>query len=168
MWSSRRSLAFDEGHQLRDLREPFVAAGPIAELRAHARAGCLNAGIGQSRISGRGRVVGVLVPSRKGPGADFRGPPPGLTSGGDRRLLRRTLEFERLAIHTFGVKSGEIELCVALPEDASEPVPVKGASLTHVLGLVAGRLDILRINDDPHVAGRGQLANSALQVFTLN
>ncbi|MEE8104570.1 MAG: hypothetical protein V3T86_03445 [Planctomycetota bacterium] len=100
------------------------------------------------RSSGRRRFVGVLVPSRKGPGADFLGPPPGLTSGGDRRLLRRALEFERLTIHTFGVKSGEIELCVALPEDASEPVPVEGASLTHVLGLVARRLERTSLDEE--------------------
>jgi len=92
--------------------------------------------------SGERNFVGVLVPAAGDEYADFLGPPPGGLSGArDRRLLRRTLRRERIAIHTFGTRDDVLELCVALPQDASEPVPAVGAELADVLGLVAARLD---------------------------
>jgi hypothetical protein len=84
--------------------------------------------------------VGILVPARGGEHADFLGPPPGLSGARDNRLLRRTLRLERIAIRTFGARGEVHELSVALPEDASEPVPVDGAGLTHLLTLVESRL----------------------------
>jgi len=85
--------------------------------------------------------VGVLVPAAGGRHADFLGPSPGLRGVPDNRLLRRTLVLERIAIRTFGARAEEIELCVALPRDASEPVPADGARLSHVLDLIRGRLE---------------------------
>jgi hypothetical protein len=86
------------------------------------------------------RFVGVLVPDKEGRHADFLGPPPGLTGTRDHRLLRRRLDLERIAIRTYGARGEVMELCVTLPEDQSEPVPVRGANLSHVLALVDARL----------------------------
>jgi hypothetical protein len=88
--------------------------------------------------------IGVLVASHDGDHADFLGPSPGLRGIPDNRLLRRTLVLERIAIHTFGARAEELELCVALPHDGSEPVPVQGAQLDHVLDLIRGRLERTR------------------------
>ena len=52
---------------------------------------------------------------------------------------RRRLQLERISIRTFGPRGEEIELCVTLPEDASEPVPVDGATLGQVVDLVGTR-----------------------------
>ncbi|MHC4931253.1 MAG: hypothetical protein ACYTGV_03585 [Planctomycetota bacterium] len=91
-------------------------------------------------VTGRTAFLGVLVPAPGGEHADFLGPPPGLSGARDNRLLRRTLESERIAIKTFGARGEVLELSVALPEDASEPVPVQGAGLGHILELIEGRL----------------------------
>ncbi|MHC4846845.1 MAG: hypothetical protein ACYTEG_00145 [Planctomycetota bacterium] len=85
--------------------------------------------------------VGILVTSKDGQHADFLGPSPGLRGVPDNRLLRRTLVLERIAIHAYGARGEELELCVALPRDGSEPVPVVGARLDHVLDLIRGRLE---------------------------
>ena len=61
-----------------------------------------------------------------------------------------TLELERISVKTFGVLGEYIELCVALPEDRSEPVPVHGARLEHVLDLLRARLD--RSGDEAELA----------------
>jgi len=107
------------------------------------------------------RFVGVLVPDQKGRHADFLGPPPGLTGTRDRRLLRRRLDLERIAIHTYGARGEEIELCVTLPEDQSEPVPARGASLSHVLALVEARLKLT-----PDAAERRELIRLLVRVET--
>ena len=86
------------------------------------------------------RFVGTLVPDASGAHADFLGPPPGVGRGHDNRLLRRRLRLERISIATFGPRGEETELCLTLPEDASEPVPVEGATLPHVVALVGARL----------------------------
>ncbi|MHC4225421.1 MAG: hypothetical protein ACYSUN_15635, partial [Planctomycetota bacterium] len=91
-------------------------------------------------VTGRTAFLGVLVPASGGEHADFLGPPPGLSGAHDNRLLRRTLESERIAIKIFGARAEVFELSVALPEDASEPVPVEGAGPGHILDLVEGRL----------------------------
>ncbi|MGQ0613214.1 MAG: hypothetical protein ACT4PV_05695 [Planctomycetaceae bacterium] len=83
--------------------------------------------------------LGVLLPSRSQDYPDFVGPSPG-SAGRDNRLLRRPLRLERLAVTFFGSREEEIELVAALPEDGSEPVPARGATLGHVLDLVAARL----------------------------
>jgi hypothetical protein len=88
------------------------------------------------------RFVGVLVPDARGEHADLLGPPPGLATGKDIRLLRRPLELERIAVRAFGASGDEIEISATLPEDASEPVPAAGASLDHVVGLLDQRLRI--------------------------
>jgi len=107
------------------------------------------------------RFVGVLVPDRKGRHADFLGPPPGLAGTRDRRLLRRNLDLERIAIHTYGARGEEIELCVTLPEDQSEPVPVRGANLSHVLALVGARLKLT-----PDAAERRELVRLLVRIDT--
>jgi hypothetical protein len=99
--------------------------------------------------SGGRQFVGVLVPSEGGRHADFLGPAP-RTAGPDPRLLRRTLRLERIAVTTFGKRGEILELCVALPEDGSEPVPRQGANTSHVLALVAARLS--RAADDEELA----------------
>jgi len=86
------------------------------------------------------RFAGVLVPDATGAHADFLGPSPGLESARDNRLVRRPLERERIAITYFGPRRNEIELCATLPDDASEPVPVRGAGLGDVVALVRDRL----------------------------
>ncbi len=91
---------------------------------------------------GSRRFAGVLVPDARGEHADFLGPPPGLAAGRDIRLLRRTLELERIAVRTFGARGEEIEVSATLPEDASEPVPASGAGLEHVVALLDARLRI--------------------------
>jgi len=96
--------------------------------------------IRNSDSGGDERFLGVLLPADVGDHADFLGPPPGLSGARDNRLLRRTLRLERIAIETYGAHGEVIELCVALPEDASEPVPAKGASLSHVVELLRSRL----------------------------
>ncbi len=115
-------------------RPPRVAEVVRADARLHEP---IRADDGR----GGSRFLGVLLPSKSELDADFVGPPPGLTKRQDRRLLRRTLRLERIAVGSFGAHADEIELCVALPEDASEPVPARGASLVHVLDLVRARLD---------------------------
>jgi len=109
-------------------RPPPLVRVVRADVRAHApiRFGDL--------------FVGVLVPADGGDGVDLLGPPPGLTGVRDHRLLRRTLRQERVALNLFGARGEEIEICVALPEDATEPVPAEGATPDHVVGLVASRL----------------------------
>jgi len=93
-------------------------------------------------IYGAGReFVGILVPSADGSHADFLGPSPGHRGELDNRLLRRTLVLERIAIRAYGAKGEQLELCVALPLDGSEPVPVEGARLDHVLDLIRSRLE---------------------------
>jgi len=88
-----------------------------------------------------GRFVGMLVPAAGGQHADFLGPTPGVRAAADNRLVRRTLQLERIAIRAFGARGEELELCVALPRDGSEPVPIDGARLSHVLDLVRVRLE---------------------------
>jgi len=90
---------------------------------------------------GKGSFLGLLVPAVGGESADYLGPIPGLSGIADNRLVRRTLRLERISIRTFGARGEEIELCVALPRDGIEPVPVKGARLGHVLDLIRVRLD---------------------------
>jgi hypothetical protein len=107
------------------------------------------------------RFVGVLVPDQEGRHADFLGPPPGLTGARDHRLLRRRLDLERVAIHTYGARSEEIELCVTLPEDQSEPVPARGANLSHVLALVDARL-----RRTPDAAERRELVRLLVRIDT--
>jgi hypothetical protein len=107
------------------------------------------------------RFVGVLVPDAKGRHADFLGPPPGLTGARDRRLLRRHLDLERVAIRTYGARGEEIELCVTLPEDQSEPVPARGANLSHVLALVEARLKLT-----PDTAERRELVRLLVRIAT--
>jgi hypothetical protein len=87
------------------------------------------------------RFLGTLLPAHVEGHADFLGPPPGLSGARDNRLLRRTLRQERIAIETYGARREEIELCVALPEDSSEPVPAVGARLSDVVNLLRARLD---------------------------
>jgi len=91
---------------------------------------------------GRGgrAFVGTLVPDVEGGHADFLGPPPRLSGARDNRLLRRRLRLERISIQTFGTRGEEVELCVTLPEDASEPVPPTNAGLGDVVALVGARL----------------------------
>ena len=113
-------------------------------------------------IRAGGRFVGVLVPNAAGDHADLLGPPPGLGGARDNRLLRRTLRRERIAITTFGVRSQEVELCVALPEDASEPVPSEGARLGHVLDLMENRLDRTVDEDE-----RGDLVRLLVRIGTV-
>jgi hypothetical protein len=99
--------------------------------------------------SGGRQFVGVLVPSKGGAHADFLGSAP-RAAGPDPRLLRRTLLLERIAVTTFGKRGEILELCVALPEDGSEPVPAEGANTAHVLALVAARLSLAA--DDAELA----------------
>ncbi|MEM8884431.1 MAG: hypothetical protein AAGD14_10195 [Planctomycetota bacterium] len=89
----------------------------------------------------RGVFLGVLVPSVDAGQADFLGPTPGLRGVPDSRLLRRPLALERIAMRAYGARGEEIEICLALPRDGSEPVPATGARLEHVLALVAQRLE---------------------------
>jgi len=89
----------------------------------------------------RHTFVGMLVPAAGGASADFLGPTPGLRAVADNRLVRRTLRLERISIRAFGARGEEIELCVALPRDGSEPVPIHGARLGHVLDLIRVRLE---------------------------
>jgi hypothetical protein len=110
---------------------------------------------------GARRFVGVLVPDGEGRHADFLGPPPGVTGRRDNRLLRRRLDLERIAIHTFGARGEEMELCVTLPEDESEPVPVRGGNLGHVLALLDARL---RRAPDP--AERRELVRLLVRIDT--
>jgi len=91
---------------------------------------------------GAGRFVGVLVPSDQPGEIDFLGPPPTLGERIDNRLLRRPLRGERISVMEFGTRSEGMELCAALPEDASEPVPVEGAGLANVVDLIDRRLAI--------------------------
>ena len=95
-----------------------------------------------SRAAAGRSFVGVLAPSPGGEHADFLGPPPGAAGARDLRLLRRTLQLERISVTTFGALGEFIELCVALPEDQSEPVPVEGARLEHLLDLLRARLTL--------------------------
>lgn len=88
----------------------------------------------------RRRFVGVLLPDADGNHVDFVGPAPGVGSARDHRLLRRVLKLERVSIRGFGARNEVIELCATLPEDASEPVPVRGAGLGDVLALLRARL----------------------------
>ncbi len=103
-----------------------------------------------TRAGGGRGFVGVLAPSPGGRHADFLGPPPGEAGARDLRLIRRTLELERISVKTYGELGQYIELCVALPEDRSEPVPVHGARLEHVLDLLRARLD--RSGDEAELA----------------
>jgi len=90
---------------------------------------------------GGGRFVGVLVPAAGGDrgAADFLGPAPQEVVR-DHRLLRRRLRLERIAIAEYGSRGEVVELCATLPEDESEPVPERGATLSHVLDLIEARL----------------------------
>jgi len=140
-------------------RPPVLARVLRADVRAHApiRAGEV--------------FVGVLVPAEGGEGIDLLGPPPGLTGARDHRLLRRTLRQERVAISLYGARGEEIEVCVTLPEDASEPVPAEGATADHLLALVATRLarsaeeeerrDLVRLLVRLDTAGARELAVKA-------
>ncbi|MHC4956533.1 MAG: hypothetical protein ACYTGZ_22055 [Planctomycetota bacterium] len=92
----------------------------------------------------KGRYIGMLVPSTDAEHVDFLGPTPGLRGAADNRLVRRTLQLEHIAIRPYGPRGEEIELCVALPRDGTEPVPEKGARLGHVLDLIRVRLERTR------------------------
>ncbi len=140
-------------------RPPVLARVVRADVRAHVP---IRAGEG---------FVGVLVPSEEGEGIDLLGPPPGLTGARDPRLLRRTLRQERVAISLYGARGEEIEICVSLPEDASEPVPEEGATVDHLLALVSSRLarsaeederrDLVRLLVRLDTAGARELAVKA-------
>lgn len=95
----------------------------------------------QSIRAADGTFVGMLVRAADGEHADFLGPSPGLRGVPDNRLLRRTLVLERIAIRFYGARDEEMELSVALPRDESEPVPLRGARLSHVLDIVRERLE---------------------------
>jgi len=88
----------------------------------------------------RNRFSGMLVPAPGGEHADFLGPRPGVPGVGHNQLVRRTLRGERISIQYFGAGE-EIELCVALPRDGTEPVPANGARMQHVLDLIRLRLE---------------------------
>lgn len=107
------------------------------------------------------RFVGVLVPDKEGRHADFLGPPPELAGSRDNRLLRRHLDLERIAIRTYGARGEVVELCATLPEDQSEPVPLRGANLTHVLALIDARL-----KRTPDAAERRELVRLLVRVDT--
>jgi hypothetical protein len=94
---------------------------------------------GESR-GGRRAFLGILAPSREEGRTDLLGPPPSAAGALDNRLLRRTLHLERINVRAFGPQGRVIELSMALPEDGSEPVPVRGARLAHVLALVESRM----------------------------
>ena len=93
------------------------------------------------------RFVGVLLPAADGEALEFLGMPP---SAGrrDNRLVRRVLRGERISIQTYGAKRERMELCLALPEDASDPVPLSGGNLGHVLDLIDARLRLTSSVDE--------------------
>jgi len=89
----------------------------------------------------RNEFVGMLVPSASGEHADFLGPTPGLRVAKGNRLIRRTLQLGQLSVQFYGAHNEEIEMCVALPRDGLEPIPVQRARLEHVLDFIRGRLE---------------------------
>jgi len=89
---------------------------------------------------GRRYFAGVLLPDAEGDHADFVGPPPALAGSRDNRLLRRPLRRERVAIRAYGARREVLELCATLPDDDSEPVPVRNAGIADVVALAAARL----------------------------
>ena len=95
----------------------------------------------------RARFVGVLLPAADGEALEFLGMPPS-AGGRDNRLVRRVLRGERISIQTYGAKGERVELCLALPADASDPVPLAGGNLGHVLDLIEARLRLTSIVDE--------------------
>ncbi|MCZ6574397.1 MAG: hypothetical protein O7C98_14665 [Planctomycetota bacterium] len=95
----------------------------------------------------RARFVGVLLPAADGEALEFLGMPPS-AGGRDNRLVRRVLRGERISIQTYGPKRERVELCLALPADASDPVPLAGGNLGHVLDLIEARLRLTSSVDE--------------------
>ncbi len=102
---------------------------------------------------GRRYFLGVLLPDKHGDHADFVGPPPRLAGVLDNRLLRRRLRRERLSITAFGTRREVLELCATLPEDDSEPVPVHGADLGHIVALLRARLRLAEDDERRELVG---------------
>jgi hypothetical protein len=115
---------------------------------------------------GERAFLGLLVPSREEGSTDLLGPPPPAAGAFDNRLLRRTLHLERINVRAFGPQGEVTELSMALPEDGSEPVPERGARLTHVLSLIESRMRLGRGAGEEAAEERAALVGLLVRIDT--